>query len=84
MAVETAKKTKGPKGFVTVDNEQCKGCGFCIEFCPTDVFVFSEEYNSHGYHFPVVKNDEKCTGCDQCGAYCPDFAVFGTRFAKKK
>jgi ferredoxin len=26
-----------PKGTVKVDVERCKACGFCVEFCPTQV-----------------------------------------------
>jgi 2-oxoglutarate ferredoxin oxidoreductase subunit delta len=71
------KYPKEPKGFVTIDSELCKGCGFCIEFCPAGVLVFSEEFNSKGYHPPHVIKPEACTGCDLCGLYCPDFAIFG-------
>ena len=60
-----------------IDIELCKGCGFCIEFCPVGVLVFSEEFNSKGYHPPIAANPDSCTGCDLCGIYCPDFAIFG-------
>lgn len=59
--------------------ERCKGCGFCVEFCPLDVLVLSEGFNAKGYHYPEVVAPEKCSGCDLCGMYCPDFAVFGYR-----
>jgi len=71
------KKTKGPRGWVTINAELCKGCGFCIEFCPAGVLEFSSEFNSKGYHPPRVIQTEACTGCDLCGIYCPDFAIFG-------
>ena len=71
------KAAKKPRGVVTVDTELCKGCGFCIEFCPAEVLKFSEEFNSKGYHPPLVFKPEACTGCDLCGIYCPDFAIFG-------
>jgi 2-oxoglutarate ferredoxin oxidoreductase subunit delta len=67
------------RGVVHIDWDRCKGCGFCIEFCPPKVLAFSEDYNSHGYHPPYLINAEGCTGCDLCGLYCPDFAIFGTR-----
>jgi 2-oxoglutarate ferredoxin oxidoreductase subunit delta len=72
------KADKKPRGFVTINAELCKGCGFCIEFCPTKVLVFSEEFNSKGYHPPRAERPEACTGCGLCGMYCPDFAIFGT------
>lgn len=71
------KKTKGPRGQVTINAELCKGCGFCIEFCPAEVLEVSGEFNSHGYHPPRAVRPEACTGCDLCGIYCPDFAIFG-------
>ena len=71
------KKPKGPRGEVTINVELCKGCGFCIEFCPAEVLEFSEEFNTKGYHPPYAAKPEACTGCDLCGAYCPDFAIFG-------
>jgi 2-oxoglutarate ferredoxin oxidoreductase subunit delta len=72
-----AKKAKGTRGIVAIEIELCKGCGFCIEFCPSGVLEFSEEFNSKGYHPPRAVKPEACTGCDLCGIYCPDFAIFG-------
>ncbi len=71
------KKAKGPRGVVILSTELCKGCGFCIEFCPSGVLEFSTEFNSKGYHPPCVVNADACTGCGLCGMYCPDFAIFG-------
>jgi 2-oxoglutarate ferredoxin oxidoreductase subunit delta len=70
-----------PKGFVVVNSERCKGCGFCVEFCPTKVLALSSAFNSKGYHAPYMVSAEKCSGCDLCGMYCPDFAIFGAKFA---
>jgi 2-oxoglutarate ferredoxin oxidoreductase subunit delta len=68
-----------PKGFVSIIVERCKGCGFCVEFCPTKVLELSPTFNSKGYHPPHVIASEKCSGCDLCGMYCPDFAIYGMR-----
>lgn len=75
------KEVKKPKakGTVNFQIERCKGCGFCIEFCPMKVLEFSKEYNVKGYKFPVAKQADKCIGCNLCGLYCPDFAVWGVR-----
>ncbi|MBN2242299.1 MAG: ferredoxin family protein [Acidobacteria bacterium] len=72
-----SKKSKEPRGKVFINSELCKGCGFCIEFCPTNVLEFSNTFNSKGYHPPAAARPENCTGCDLCGIYCPDFAIFG-------
>ena len=75
----TATKARKFRGLVFIDWDRCKGCGFCIEFCPPKILAFSQEFNSHGYHPPYLVNEEACTGCDLCGLYCPDFAIFGVR-----
>jgi 2-oxoglutarate ferredoxin oxidoreductase subunit delta len=78
MTSETAEK-KG-KGTIFVKAEICKGCSFCIDFCPTKAIGFSKEFNQKGYHYPIMLDEEKCSGCDLCGLYCPDFAIFGVRY----
>lgn len=74
------KKKKEAKGTVLITPELCKGCAFCIEFCPTHVLQFSAEYNSKGYHYPILADPSNCSGCDLCGLYCPDFAIYGVRY----
>ncbi len=72
-------KYSGEKGNVYIIREYCKGCGICIEFCPTKVLIFSEEFNSKGYHPPDAPYMDKCSGCDLCGMYCPEFAIWGEK-----
>jgi len=67
------------RGSVVVVTERCKGCGFCVEFCPTHVLELSSAFNAKGYHPPHLLNAEKCSGCNLCGLYCPDFAIYGYR-----
>jgi 2-oxoglutarate ferredoxin oxidoreductase subunit delta len=76
---EGKKPKRKFRGEVFVNRERCKGCGFCVEFCPTHVLVMDNELNKKGYHPPVISNLQACTGCDLCGLYCPDFAIFGIR-----
>ena len=70
---------KRQRGEVFIKRELCKGCGFCVEFCPFGVLEMSDEFNGKGYHPPKAVKLEACTGCDLCGMYCPDFAIFGRR-----
>lgn len=72
------------KGKVKILAERCKGCAFCVEFCPTKVLALSPEYNAKGYHPPQVVDIEKCSGCDLCGMYCPDFAIHGWKVTDEK
>lgn len=76
-----ARKVKGVVHLLTL---RCKGCGFCIEFCPTGVLEFSPEFNAHGYHPPRVAHPDDCTGCDLCGLYCPDFAIYAEMLRVEK
>jgi 2-oxoglutarate ferredoxin oxidoreductase subunit delta len=77
---------KKVRGTIHVTQARCKGCGFCIAFCPPKVLEFSDEFNPQGYHFPRLKTPEGCTGCDLCGLYCPDFAIYGVmqKYGKKQ
>ena len=65
-----------PRGEVRIVVERCKGCGFCVEYCPRDVLVMSEEFNSKGYHPPRVARSGECVNCNLCEMICPDFAIF--------
>jgi len=68
-----------PRGLVHILVERCKGCRFCIEYCPKDVLVFSKEFNRKGYHYPVLVEDEAvCVNCGLCEMICPDFAIYST------
>ncbi len=76
---ETAKPRKKPRGIVSIVIERCKGCGYCVEFCPLGVLGMSASFNVKGYHYPEVIAAERCSGCDLCGMFCPDFAIHGAR-----
>lgn len=82
-AGKAGRGTTGGRGDVFVMSERCKGCGFCVEFCPTHVLEMAPAYNSRGYHFPAATRPEACTGCDLCGMYCPDFAIHGAKRGRR-
>jgi 2-oxoglutarate ferredoxin oxidoreductase subunit delta len=68
-------EVKITKGVVHIVEERCKGCGYCIAYCPRDILEVSESFNSKGYHPPVVIADE-CLNCHYCELLCPEFAIF--------
>ncbi|TAN53242.1 MAG: 4Fe-4S dicluster domain-containing protein [Rhodospirillales bacterium] len=69
-------KLKEAKGTVHINQNWCKGCGFCVNFCPTKVLVLSKDYNAKGYHPPEVQDADKCRDCKFCELICPEFAIY--------
>jgi 2-oxoglutarate ferredoxin oxidoreductase subunit delta len=67
---------KTEKTKVHIIEDYCKGCGFCIYYCPKKVLVESDRINIRGVHPPKVVDEEKCILCGFCMMICPDFAVF--------
>ena len=70
------EKPLSPKGKIVIIEDRCKGCGFCVEYCPNDVLELSDKYNLKGYHPPYMINEEACVDCGFCQMICPDFAIF--------
>ena len=65
-----------PHGIIHVIEERCKGCGFCVEFCPQEILIMSDHTNAKGYHPPVLKDGAHCVSCGLCALLCPDFAIY--------
>jgi len=68
---------------VEIDSEACKGCGYCINFCPANCITLSKEFNSKGVHYAVFTNSvgsntntfTLCNGCGACYIVCPDYCI---------
>ena len=73
---KTARRWKVPQGYVYVLDEICKGCSFCIEYCPRDVLAEADRFNAKGYHAPEVVDTDACVLCGFCELVCPDFAIW--------
>jgi len=64
------------KGEVIINEQLCKGCGYCAYFCPRDAMEMPEDnLSSQGYSLPVFAHPENCNGCGICGWMCPAFAL---------
>ena len=59
------------RGKVTIDVEECKGCGLCVESCPPKCLELARELSAYGVH-PARYTGEGCTGCGICFYCCPE------------
>ena len=59
------------KGTVSMNPEECKGCGLCVASCTPQVLRLSENLNRNGYHTAVYIG-HGCTGCGLCYYACPE------------
>lgn len=67
---------KVPRGELRILTGRCKGCGFCVEYCPRDILQLSSQFNSKGYHPPFIVKPNSCINCHLCEIICPEFAIF--------
>lgn len=53
----------------------CKGCGFCVKYCPKKLLELGTERNKHGHFFPNVTDENACIACAMCATICPEGAI---------
>ena len=70
------ERIKASRGKVIIIEDRCKGCEFCVAYCPRDVLAMSQNFNVRGYHTPAVIDESKCVNCHFCEALCPEFAIY--------
>jgi len=56
------------KYLIQVNENWCKGCTICVEFCPEGVLAMD------GSKVKVIE-PQACRGCALCELMCPDFAI---------
>ena len=64
-----------PPGEVQIDSAQCKGCGYCVIFCPKKCLSLSVKFNKAGHHPAELSKKEPCSACGTCYIMCPDVAI---------
>ncbi|MFC1874440.1 ferredoxin family protein [Chloroflexota bacterium] len=72
--LDCVEKTSAPAR-IHIDRERCKGCAYCVDFCPREVIKMSSELSPKGYKLPTVEDEDKCLDCGFCEAICPEFAI---------
>jgi Pyruvate/2-oxoacid:ferredoxin oxidoreductase delta subunit len=63
------------EGTVRVLVDRCKGCGLCIDVCPTHSLSISPALNHLGYHPVEFLPGTGCTACSVCYYACPEPAA---------
>jgi len=63
------------RGKIFIDKDKCKGCEYCIMYCPKKCIELSREINMRGVHYAVFVDPIECTGCGICARMCPDVCI---------
>jgi 2-oxoglutarate ferredoxin oxidoreductase subunit delta len=65
-----------PKQKIKINEERCKGCAVCIQFCPLKLLSINPQKINHaGYNVVCINELDKCIGCGMCAMMCPDQAL---------
>lgn len=62
-------------GKTIIDSDVCKGCGYCVKYCPKKILELGTHINSGGYKYCIQTRPEECIGCGICAMMCPDLAI---------
>jgi len=60
---------------ILINKDRCKGCTYCVEFCPRKSLKMSQEISAKGYVVAAVDDPAKCSGCGLCEIICPEYAI---------
>ena len=52
-----------------LDDNQCTGCGMCVDVCPHEVFKMNSKH-------VTIQNRDACMECGACSKNCPADAIF--------
>ena len=68
---EVKKMSGQARGNITINVDECKGCGLCVESCPPKCLELAPELSHYGVH-PARYTGHDCTGCGICFYCCPE------------
>ena len=60
---------------IVINQESCKGCMLCINYCPKKLIRKSSRFNGKGSAVVEFFDQEPCMGCSMCAVICPDCCI---------
>lgn len=57
---------------VTVDFQNCKGCGLCVAACPKKILRLGSVSNNKGYYVVECTDPEAAWAARRARTMCPD------------
>ncbi|MEK7849405.1 MAG: 4Fe-4S dicluster domain-containing protein [Candidatus Omnitrophota bacterium] len=60
---------------IKINRKRCKGCQYCIIFCPKKNITLDKTLNESGVSPAVIITEDNCTGCGICYLMCPDCCI---------
>lgn len=76
LARREKRKPSPKKNELKVVSAYCKGCGLCVDICPTGTLILGENIENKFGVEAKIDAPEYCIGCKMCESRCPDFAIF--------
>ena len=76
LAKRRKKKPSPNKNHISVVRVYCKGCGLCVDACPTGTLELEDNIDSKYGVSVKVGAEDYCIDCKMCEQRCPDFAIF--------
>ncbi len=78
------KKPSPKKNKITLVPLYCKGCGLCVDICPTGTLQLEDDPRNKWGISVKIDAPDYCIGCKMCESQCPDFAIFVNYEDEKK
>ena len=60
---------------ISINSLFCKGCGYCIKYCPKHILEMGQQRSEKGHFYPVQIDESACNGCAICALMCPEAAI---------